>query len=166
MPVWQKTPEDQVPYLERLCHCHALNTPSQSASQSLGGCPGTAVPVPENRAPEPASRSLQPILGKHGHLQAGAPAPPADRPAPGTLLPPAVLQGVGRCCPPRQLFQGLGSPVHQEPHPSLKKAYFCFQKQLAQGAWEGWFVAQGWGTPEEQGLLLLAGFGSGQSETW
>lgn len=165
MPVWQKAPEDQVPYLERLCHCHALNTPSQSASQSLGGCPGTAVPVPEKWAPEPASRSLQPILGKHGHLQAGAPAP---RPRQTGLLqePCRLLRGVGRCCPPRQLFQGLGSPVRQEPRPSLKKACFCFQKQLAQGAWEGWFVAQGWVTREEQGLLLLASFGSRRSETW
>lgn len=41
--------------------------------------------------------------------------------------------GWGGCHHPRQPFQGLGSPVCQEPHKSLEKAHFCFQEQLTPG---------------------------------
>lgn len=40
---------------------------------------------------------------------------------------------------------------------------FLFSEAIDMGAREGWFIAQGWDTQEEEGRLRMASFGSERS---
>lgn len=128
MPVWQKTPG-------RPSHLPVASAQRPRAPVSVSVWKAESWwlsrdSCPNSRDPGSATRSFQLALGKHGHLQAGAPAPagPLQKPCPSSCP-----EGVGAATPQRQPFQGLGSSVCQESHKSLKKAHFCFQKQLTQG---------------------------------
>ena len=102
MPVWQKTPgrPSHLPVASaqrpRAPLCVSV-WKAESWWPSRDSCPNS-------REPGSATRSFQLALGKHGHLQAGAPAP-AGTPTPETL-PIQLSSGGGSCHrhPPHQLL--------------------------------------------------------------
>lgn len=98
-----------------------------------------------------ASRSLQPTLGKHGHLQAGSPAP-MGTPAPGTLPTPAVQCGWGAATTQTSLSRDLAAQSARSHINLWKRLMTVFINNWHQ-AQERWFVTKGCTLRRNRGCL-------------
>lgn len=152
MPVWQKTPG-------RPSHLPVASAQRPRAPVSVSVWKAESWwlsrdSCPNSREPGSVTRSFQLALGKHGHLQAGAPAP-AGTPAPETL-PIQLSSGGGSCHPPTPAFPRTWQLSLPGVTQIFEEGSFLFSETIDTGAWEGRIVGtRGWDTQEKEGLLMM-----------